>query len=351
MNNTTNPLLEIYKQQSIYLLNRQLLWNVLVFMIAAPAAACSNLSIVFVLVRCRKIFKSHHYRLLTHMALVSFLLAINSVLSMGVKRLYLALSNTPEVITTLNCSIQFLLHELFLGAEAVNVMIVSLDRLFAVAVPIYYKKFNLFVSYKIATIFIPWSISVVNLILKYALYTKEFADSMVVICILNNTRPKNQNNYTSTVTICVCCMTMLSYFSGIAFVKYKISKDKNNSKTLRKDLGYRLILSCGTDGIINSCTYFVGVIFVAVLVMNAPLATQIITGPVSLGFYFICLTTRFVVMFTLNKEFRKCTTSLISTKNRINAVSSTTAISRSNTKESRLWTFVSRLSYNRTFTL
>lgn len=311
MNNTSDDTCRL--MQSIYLLNQQLTWNILVFLVAAPMAFMGNVFILYQLYKGRNTFKSHHYKLLAHMAFGSSLLCLYSFVFIGLKRLYMTVAYKGEVMSTFTCGMWLMPHELFLGVDSFNVMVVAMDRFIAVAFPIRYKNFNLQSYYKFFTLSISWIFSLTNIVFKQALYTTDFANSILVICILASTRPKEQSAFVSVLNLSVSISIVILYLCGISVAMYKILRGTKSSSKMKKELGFRLIITSGTDGIINCCTFFAGAIFVKVLVSKAPIASQIIFGPVSYGFYLLSLTARPMVMCCLNTEFRKVVRSKFST--------------------------------------
>lgn len=303
MDNFTNAT-NLHKMSMDYL-QRQLPFNCVVYFVLAPITVLTNCFTIYILHKGRNFLRSHHYCLLRHMITVSTVFVLNSIFFIGIRRLYLTLSNTSEVGTKLKCSLLFLTYEILTAVDFLNVMVVAGDRLFAVAFPIQYNKYQQEYFYKVGTCLTQWVISVTAIFSKYLLYTKEFAATITSNCILTNTRTKKQNVAFYSFSIFICCTTVALYGAAVIVVLYKMKKHKGNVvKTMRKRLGLRMIVCSAVDGTIYAFCYFASIVFVAVVLVRAKIVVQMALGPIVFGFYLISFPIRLFILYYLNQDFR-----------------------------------------------
>lgn len=307
--NTSN-VTENLTSQSVMILNLQLPWNVVVYLGFTATTIASNGAIAVTLYKQRrKLFKHHHYNLLFQLAVVSCMLSLNCITFIGIPRTYFAISNTPNVMSNLMCALTMMFSQEYLThVDGMNVVFVSGDRFLAVAFPFAYKNVNK--CYKLGTLLFPWLYGCMHLIAKFSTYTGNFAQTTPVICSITYTRTDSYQAFLSFCSILICVLTILFYSCAFLLVLFKIHySDKNNSKILKKELGFKLLVSSGTDGLIYSCSYVVCVAFTVFVLTNVPIMLQIQLVPLSSGFYYLSLIPRFLVLYFLNTDFKKAVTS------------------------------------------
>lgn len=312
--------------QSIYLVNLQLFWNLIIYLGVAPLPLISNILVAVVLYRSRTKLKSHHYRLLLHMTVVTTTFDLNSIVMIGVKKISQALLKMHDIMPRWNCALLFSTHEFLMAVDCSNVVVVSFDRFFAVSFPMKYKNISLRKTYKIVTLTTPWMFASFILFLKYLQYTDSFSKELLGICLLGSTYPVGYTFVYTFAAAGICITSLLFYYSGIGVVLYRLNANKASSKKLKKELGLRLIVACATDATIYVFTFFTSIVFTLAYYLWAPTLVQIAMGPFSGLFLYLSQTPRVLIMYILNKDFRNCFKTVFLGASYVVPITSTTRI-------------------------
>lgn len=300
--NVTNFSLE---QQSLELLDSMFGLNIVIYLVIAPLTIFSNLLILIILSKNKKIFSSHHYSLVRHMVAVASLQAFYVMVNCGVIRTIETIYRIPDIGTILRCGLRFLPLETLIVIDRYNVFILAFDRLIAVVFPIYYKFLFTSKLYINGTFLIPYFVAIIDIGSKYSLYTDRFMFQEIVICHMPYTRTEEWLNYAYYEGFLVDLLILFIYCFAIIYVHYKIRANSSNSKQLKKELGFKLIVVCGVDALVYTCTYFLSNIFGIVFVSPAPPLERIKLGVYVMNFILISTLPRFIIIYLLNSDFRK----------------------------------------------
>lgn len=300
MNNSTvlSP-----EQQSLKDLNSQFLLNIIVFDALAPLTILSNFMVTFILVRGGKSFRSNYYMLLIHTTLVAIIQASNSFVLNGIIRIAKTVANTPDNGTVLNCTLSQLISELTVIADQYNILVLAVDRVLAITIPFRYKKLSSSKVYVPCIIVCVWLISIVITGSKFILFTKAFAGNTLSVCVISNTRPPAYATFRLYHGYVVAGATVLFYSSAIIVVKVKIALSAN-SRQLKKEIGFRLMVSSATDGLVFTATYFVSQAYLNLIASRMAASQKIMLTPLAFGFILLSSTPRFIVIYLTNKDLK-----------------------------------------------
>lgn len=319
------------EQQSLKELDAQVVVNIFL-LLTSLSTTLSNMAVLFGLYKGGNTFKTHHYKLVTQMTTVACFQALFIFIVMGVIRFGNTIFRIPANLTVKDCGLLLLVMEATVVIDPYNVLILSIDRLIAVAYPFQYKHMNLTKKYKICTLAAPWIAGSFDTLAKFLLWTGDFISKNVSVCIITNTRTPNYANYKYYRGLIVGGLTIYFYLLGIVFVKYKIYKNHNtNVGQLKKELGFRLMVTCGVDAVIYTCTFYFSQIYQTVILANATPQARNTLAPVGLMFILLATTPRFVVNYYLNKEFQRIIKKHLFRINRNSVVAITTTKGRSTT--------------------
>lgn len=183
-------------------------------------------------------------------------------------------------------------------------LIVALDRLIAIGSPFRYRNLNSSKSYKFITLAIPWIIGCSDAAAKYLLWTEDFTNTRIAVCTITNTRTAEYQSYKyyRSMTVQAVC-----YISAILIVKYKISKSNGNVQQLKKELGYKLTVTCAVEAVVYSCTGFLSQVYQTIFVINATREVRTAISPLATVLSLSGTTLRFIINYSLNKDFRNQT--------------------------------------------
>lgn len=314
--------MSLLQDQSLLLLNVQLFWNIIVYFGVSPLTLLSNCLVTLVLYKGRHVLKSHHYKLLFHTAIITSLLSIDVISFLGVKKVYQTLSNIPDVLERWICCLFFVSYEFLLIVDSFNVIFVSFDRFMAAVRPMWYKNINSHKTYRCISICVPYVVAVLMLTFKFSFYSFEFSHATLVVCVIPSTYPPIYSNLFLAASALVSIFALTFYSSAVMLVLYKVYKNSENSKKLKKETGFRLLITSLTDAAIYICSYVISIIFTITVIPSKDLLTQVAIGPIALGFYMLSVSPRFIVMYVLNRDFRHCFQSLFM-KNKVFTISTT----------------------------
>lgn len=290
------------EEMSLLQLQRMLGLNIFIFIIIAPASAFSNIVTLFILMLYRKTFKSHHYNLLRHMIAVSVVQAVYLFANAGLTRIIETIAKIPDNGTVLVCSLRFLPVEITSIVERFNFFILALDRFIAVTFPFYYKTLDSSKKYIVITVSIPWIVAIVECTTKHILLDIENWNSKILaLCLWANTRTDDFLNYVNIEGMVIDGMIIVIYILSAIIGKHKRAISGNT----QEESSFKLMIVCGIDAIIYTCTYFFSNIYSATIVLRAATDDRIVLGPVVFLCMLLSTMPRFLINFKWNKKFRK----------------------------------------------
>lgn len=294
--------LSLQEQQSLKDLDAQLIINAILTVVAF-FTTLSNLGVLLGVYKGGRSFKSHHYKLVSIMSFVSCFEAFYIFIIMGVVRLIDTIFRIPANLSVKDCGLLLFVTEVTAVVGPYTVLTVSIDRLAAVTFPFRYKHMSN--TYKIGTLICPWVGGVLDISAKFVLWTDDFIQKNVSVCLTASSRTSEYSMYKNYRGLIVAILTIFFYLVGIIVMKYKVSKNVNsNSDRLRKDLGFKLTAVCGTDAIIYTLTYFLGQIYTTAVVSNVSPESKIVLSPLVGVFNLLATLPRFFINYYINIEFR-----------------------------------------------
>lgn len=302
LNSTTLSL----EEQSINGLKGQLVFTVLIYVVLAFFTLLSNIGILFIMFKGREVFRSNHYKLVIHMSLVSGAQALYVVTISGLYHVFQVILKIPDYGTAKRCAFVLMFLEVSLTVDQINVLSVAVDRFTAVVSPYFYKNLNRSKVYIVSVFCIIYTFSIADASSKMFLYTDQFANTWLPVCVMPNTRTLAYLNYRYIRCILLAAVTVAFYLGALLIVQIKIRSAGNNSQQLKKDLGFLLLVATGVDAIVYTFTYFLGQVYQYIIIPTASAQARTLLGPVGMGFNLLCSTPRFFVFLFLNKDFRKC---------------------------------------------
>lgn len=302
---TTNSTLT-NEQLSLLQLDNVILATIFILSMVVPMTAFINLGILYILLNGGQVFKSHYYRLFRHMCTISALVAVYLFIHSGAVRIIQTVFRIPDSGTMINCSYRYIVLEVIMIVDRYNVLILALDRFIAAAFPFQYKTMQMSSKYIYGSIGAPYIIGLTyGVALKYAFYTNDFMNKILLICQQPNTKTPEVLSFLYYEGMVNDLMIIITYLSAILLVIHKIRSHTGNVQQLKKELGVKLMTVCACDAGAHVCTYFFSNLFGATVFARTTIEARVALSPFTLLFNLSSSTLRFIILYKLNADFKQ----------------------------------------------
>lgn len=290
------------EQLSVCQLQRMLILNIVIFVVIAPISALSNAGTLFILIKYRSKFKSHHYNILRHTISVSLFQALYLFGNAGLTRIVQTINKSPDNGTVFVCSLRFLPMEITSIVERFSFFILALDRLGAVVYPFYYKTLDTSKKYTVLAITIPWILATLECTVKHLLLTiRKWNGKHLALCLWANTRTDDFLKYVNVESLAVDSVLIIVYISCACVARFK----SVTNGTSQEIMGLRLMTACGVDAVVYTCTYLFSNIYSDIIILHASTDDRFVLGPVVFLCMLLSTTPRFLINYIWNRKFRK----------------------------------------------
>lgn len=303
MNNTSNNVsLSSIEEQSLANLRKTLIINILVDIVLCLLTTLSNVGTIAFMIKGGKTFSTNHYKLIMHSSLAASVEAFYSFCIYGAVRVSRTVIGIPENTIVLHCALLVLPAEICWTVKQINVLQIAADRLFAVMCPMRYRNYGLSKISIIIVLGISWVVAAIDEGVKFGLYTKTFSETLLSICAVGNTNPPIYFTFRNTRNIVTGALTLIIYLAAVVLVKRQVTN--SNSKLLKKEVGYKLMITSGVDAVIYTFTLFLAQIYGLIVIPSSNPQSRIFLTPIAFTFVLLSTTPRFLVYYCLNKDFK-----------------------------------------------